>query len=305
MVPKEELPFYSRELVEIGDQVIKEDVLRFRLRLELDQFPKDYFAAEKLKDPERKEEYRFFVMGILDRMINDHLIIAYGESKGIKLSRKKMLERVEAKKREWNPKAFENFLTEKKIPYSRWRQMMEDEIKVQHIIDSEISEKIKVSLNEVQSYYNKNRRDFDRPERVRVRQIVTDTLEKAREVYRRLQKGENFAKIAVNHSLSPDRAKGGDLGYISRGSYPKEFDEYCFKLKKGEFSPIVKSDYGFHIFKVLDRKPAGRLTLMEATPKIQQILFEQKLKDQYEEWIKKARDEISITLNQDVLKSVI
>ena len=140
---------------------------------------------------------------------------------------------------------------------------------------------------------------------MRVRQIVTDSLDKAKDIYERLLKGDNFAKLAINHSLSPDRARGGDLGYFEQGTYPKVFDEYCFKLKKGELSSIVKSDYGYHIFKLLDKKPAGRKTLAEVTSSIYQRLYEQKLKAKYDIWLQGIAKDIEVVVEDELLKEFI
>lgn len=97
---------------------------------------------------------------------------------------------------------------------------------------------------------------------------------------------------------------GGDLGYFARGSLPKEFDEACFNLKKGEISPVVKSDYGYHIFKLLDRKPAGKKALAEVAPQIQQLLFEEKLKKKYDTWIKKVQASVTVIFHKDILDNI-
>ncbi|HLD46140.1 MAG TPA: peptidylprolyl isomerase, partial [bacterium] len=206
------------------------------------------------------------------------------------------------RKKRVDTKTLDTLLLEHNIPYSRWKQIVENEIKVQYVLDQEFAKDLVISASEIRSYYTQNEGSFVVPEKVRVRHIVTDTLEKAHEVHERLLKGENFAKMAVNHSQSPDRTKGGDLGYFSRGNFPKEFDDTCFGLQKGEISPIVKSDYGYHIFKLLDRQPPGRTSLLEASSVIYQKLFEEKLNKKYGEWITHARTEVTINTNTETLK---
>ena len=172
-------------------------------------------------------------------------------------------------------------------------------------MELELGAELKVSLSEVSRYYYKHRADYNVAERVRVRQIVTDSIDKANDLHKRLKLGENFAKMAVNHSLSPDRAQGGDVGYFVRGTFPKEFDEACFKLRKGELSPVVKSDYGFHIFKLLNKKPAGRKKLEEVAAQINQKLFEEKLKKKYDPWMQKVRSEVKVEIQKEVLQNFI
>lgn len=304
MTPPEEPPVYSREIAKIGNFVIKEDFLRLRLRLELAKFPKDYMK-QLISNPDKIHEYQDLVQGVLQKIIEDYTILSYAETAKIELDPKIIEEKTEAQQKQWNAKAFESFLSENNVPLSRWRQIIEDEIKIKLIMNAEFGNKIRVPTEEVVKYYNSHAEDFQTTERVRVRQIVTDTIEKANEIHERLLDGENFAKVAINHSLSPDRAKGGDLGYFSKGTFPKEFDDVCFSLAKGDISGVVKSDYGYHIFKLLDKKPAGRKSLTEVGGQIQQILFGEKVKQLYDHWIQKVRKAVPVLIHEDVLKTFV
>ena len=139
---------------------------------------------------------------------------------------------------------------------------------------------------------------------MRVRQIVTDTLEKAVALHKRALAGETFARLAVINSISPDREHGGDLGFFAKGSYPKEFDDTCFKLKKGEVSDVIKSPYGYHIFKLLDTKPAGVKTLSEVSDEIKGNLLKEKRQKAYDEWFEKIKKESDIEIDEDALEDV-
>lgn len=298
--PRQELPVYSRDVAQIDDITVKEDYLRFRLKLEMTKFPENYFQSA-----EGETELKALLRQLLDEEIVNSSVLAYAKKKNIPISLSDIEKGVEKRKKQWNPKTFETFLTDNNISYSYWRQIVENEVRVQLVMDAELKNDLEVSSGEMRTYYDQHDAEFFTPERVRVRHIVTDTLEKASDIYKRLLDGENFAKLAINHSLSPDRSKGGDLGYFARGSFPVEFDDACFKLNKGDLSPIVKSDYGFHVFKLLDRKPAGKKSFSEAMPIIGHKLFEEKLEKKYGPWIQKVKDEVTVTLHQDVLDSFI
>jgi len=301
MGQKNELPVYSREIAIVDNLVIEEELLRFKIRLEINKLPEGVFDLTKPQELRKNKDFDALLTSTLNKMIDDYTVIAYAEKEGIKIPPDEISKKISERKKRLNPKTFDNLLREKNIPYSRWKQVIESEVKVQYILDKELAKGLKVSLGEIKSYYRRNNADYIVPERVRVRQIVTDSLEKAREVHERILKGENFAKLAVNHSLSPDRAQGGDLGFFAKGSFPKEFDDACFKLKKGAVSPIVKSDYGYHIFKLLDRLPPGRKPLLEAATEIHQKLFEEKLKKKYDAWMVLARSKVNITIYKNVL----
>ncbi len=71
----------------------------------------------------------------------------------------------------------------------------------------------------------------------------------------RIAKGENFATLAVLYSTDANSAKrGGEIGYVGRGDLVPEFAAVAFKLQKGEVSRIVKTEYGYHIIQMIDRK---------------------------------------------------
>lgn len=304
MAPGSNLPVYAREVAWVGDEVIKEDVLRTQLLLELNKFS-DVEIRDKPKQHHSAEEIKELLDLVLEKIVTDHAIIAYGGKKGLSIDPKELSARYEERKRAANPKTIENLLSEKGLPYSRYKNIVETEIRVQHILHQALAKDVQVSVGEIRNYYNSHTADFHVDERVRVRQIVTDSLEKARDIHGRLLKGENFAKLAVNHSISPDRAQGGDLGYFAKGSYPKEFDENCFQLRKGELSEIVKSDYGFHIFKLLDKKPAGTKPLAEAMPAIHDILYEGKLALAYERFMAKVKETVSVKIDREVLENFV
>lgn len=82
--------------------------------------------------------------------------------------------------------------------------------------------------------------------------ILVKTEKEANAVLERLKKGEKFSKIAKDVSLCPSRKRGGDLGTFSRGKMVKEFENSAFALQKGQISPIVKTQFGYHIIKRLE-----------------------------------------------------
>lgn len=299
------LPLYSREIARVGSYSIKEDDLRFRLSLELDKFPRSFVEEHKNQPVTAENPLRTVLDRVLSKVIEDHVILAYGAQNKTEMTAEELKIAFENKKQGISPKELDSLLAEKKIPFRRWKQMVENELRVQFVLDRVLSDKIKVSVAEVQQYYGAHRDEFAVAEQVRARHIVTDSQAKSEEIYQRLKNGENFAKLAVNHSLSPDRSRGGDLGYFARGTFPKEFDETCFYLEKGEISPIVKSDYGYHIFKLIDKKPAGVKDLKQVAAGIHQKLFEQKLAKQFEEWMTVVKKRVKVQIFEENLKDFV
>lgn len=89
-------------------------------------------------------------------------------------------------------------------------------------------------------------------DKIRCAHILVKNLASAEEVLDLLKRGESFSQLAQTYSTDGSRRKGGDLGFFGRGVMVKEFERAAFALQKGEVSPIVKTQFGYHIIKRLE-----------------------------------------------------
>ena len=90
------------------------------------------------------------------------------------------------------------------------------------------------------------------PNEIHCAHILVKTEKEAQAVIARLEKGDRFANIASEISLCPSGKRGGDLGTFGRGKMVREFEEAAFALQKGQVSPIVKTEFGYHIVRRLE-----------------------------------------------------
>ena len=143
-----------------------------------------------------------------------------------------------------------------------------------------------------------------RPERIRAAQILVETEPLAIKIWRELRRRGKFAALAKKHSISPEAANGGDLGWFSRGELPSVFDDMCFRLKKGYFSHVTASEYGYHLCKVLDREPQRALTLDEVRADLKHDIQTDKVRQAQKQLMDRLRASVKIVRNQRVIARV-
>jgi parvulin-like peptidyl-prolyl isomerase len=89
-------------------------------------------------------------------------------------------------------------------------------------------------------------------DKIRCAHILVKNEILAKEILDKLQKGESFSNLAEQFSIDGSKRRGGDLGFFGRGVMVKEFEKAAFVLNKGQTSPIVKTQFGYHIIKRLE-----------------------------------------------------
>jgi len=154
-----------------------------------------------------------------------------------------------------------------------------EEVYLSRLVRSSITE------DKIKARYDKFVKDAKPEEQVSARHILLKNEDDAKAVIAELKKGTDFATLAKQKSEDPGtKASGGDLGWFSKDEMVPEFSEAAFKLQKGEFTETpVKTQFGYHVIKVDDRRQAPPPTLDQARPQIvqqmQREIIEQKLKE--------------------------
>ncbi len=155
-----------------------------------------------------------------------------------------------------------------------------------------IVKNIEVEPDEISDYYDLNKREFLRPERVSVSQILLDTEEKAVEIFDRVKGSTEdvFQQMAKEVSLGVEAPKGGHLGVFEINQLPAEMEKVIFSLKEGETSQVVESAYGFHIFR-LDKKLEPELEVLEKmSADIRLKILDQKIKQSVSNHLRDLND---------------
>jgi peptidyl-prolyl cis-trans isomerase D len=152
------------------------------------------------------------------------------------------------------------------------------------LVDADaLKAKIVVPPGDVERYYQQNLTTFSTPEQVRASHILLKTegadeaavKAKAEALLKQAKGGADFAELAKKNSEDSSAAQGGDLDYFGRGRMVKEFDEVAFSLAPGTISDLVKTQFGYHIIKVVDKKAASTRSLADVrAPITAQLAYE-------------------------------
>ncbi len=261
------------------------------------QFEKTLPAGHSLSVEETEDLQRSFLVQLIDR----ELTLAEAARLGVTLSPEELEAMVGEYRRDYPEGAFEAQLAERGVSLEAWRRELEEGLLMEKVVRVAAYSGISVSDEEIAEYYQQHHDDFDRPAQARVRQIVVGSEEEGKRALEELRKGEEFAALARSLSLSPDGEEGGDLGFIGRGEMPPEFDEAAFSLPIGELSGLVKSEYGYHILLVEERREALRLSLDAAREQVRALVRDTKEDLAYQQWLQDLRSRAAIEVNWSLL----
>lgn len=179
------------------------------------------------------------------------------------------------------------------------------EVLTQAYVEKILSNKIKVSDEEISNYYNTHLGEFVIPERVQISEIVVETKEKANEILERLKMGESFEKIAETESIAKTREKRGEIGWIEVEKLNPEVASLISQLKPGEIlANIIKTEIGYHIIKLTGRTEKRILTLQEATPMIRNLLIAQKKKIEVENLMNQLKEKSRIKIYPNAIEKI-
>lgn len=223
---------------------------------------------------------------IVDQLLDEKIVVVEAYKQGIRVKD----EEVEAALAEVKKSLETQFGDEKKtnsalkkfnLTMDDLKEIVENNLKTQQLY-TKVTAEVKVADEEVQKCYQDHLNEFQLPEEVKASHILVKEEKLAQELRERLEKGEDFAALAKEYSTDQgSRENGGQLGYFPAGKMVPEFDQAAFSTPVGQLSPVTKSQFGYHIIKVEDKKPARTQTLEEVKSFLAMQLESQKREQEF------------------------
>ncbi|MBB6176612.1 foldase protein PrsA [Anoxybacillus tengchongensis] len=180
-------------------------------------------------------------------------------------------------------------------------EAIRDMVKLDLLRQKAAMEDIKVSDEELKKYYNEYK------PKVKASHILVEDEKTAKEIKAKLEKGEDFAKLAKEYSKDTGSAQeGGDLGWFGPGKMVEEFEKAAYALNVGEISDPVKTQFGYHIIKVTDKEKKKSFDEMKEEIEYEvkkSKLDTSKVQSKLDKLMKEANVDIKDKSLKDALKS--
>jgi peptidyl-prolyl cis-trans isomerase SurA len=261
---------------------------------------------------ERKQKMQEVRRAVLDQLIDNRLIQQEIKIRKIEIPEREVDETIQdiMKENHLTENELKVALAKDGLTYSLYRQHIRDDLGKMRLINREIKSKIVIKEEDMRKFYNEKLAEFTEAAEVKVQQIffpvprgsteeqVSATRKEAQSILERARRGEDFAQLAEKFSQGPEAREGGVLGFFKPKELRPKLDEAAFKLKPGELSDLIRSEEGFHILRVMERRGGEPKPFVEVQDKIRGAMVQAEVDRQFREWMKilRARAYIEIKL---------
>jgi peptidyl-prolyl cis-trans isomerase SurA len=270
-------------------------------------------------DPKEHEQ------DLLRDLIDQQLLLQKGEELGISADTE-VVKRLDDLRKQMHAESMEDLekaAQAQGVSFEEFKQNMKNSIISQRVISQEVGGHITVSQQEIQQFYDQHKADMERPEQVRMSEILISTQTqpavktekgqdvlpqapspevvaaakaKADKVYDLLKKGGNFADLAKQYSDGPTAAAGGDLEYFKRGTLSKDLEERVFAMNPNGYTEPVRTNQGWVILEITEHQTAGIPSMKEVEGRIQEQIYMTKMQPALRDYLTKLREEAYIDI---------
>lgn len=255
--------------------------------------------------PERRDE---IVRGLIDQLVAFHVLSQEAHNRKMDATDAEVAARLGEYKGGFpNESAFLQALTAQGITLDQLKKQTHLGLQVSKVLEAEVTSKVAIPDADVEKFYQANTDRFKQGESVHASHILIgmpkdanaaqkhEARTKAGQVLKQV-KGSDFAKLARENSQDSSAANGGDLGFFPQGQMEPAFEKAAFALKPGETSGLVETPFGFHIIKVLERRPPRTAPLTEVGGQIKDFLTDQQREEKMAAFVDRAKARMRIEI---------
>ena len=273
-------------------------------------------SQQKLSGEALAQAVREGEKDLLKNMIEERLLVQKAVELGMAADTDviKYLDRLRSENNLPSIEALEQAMRGQGINPAEFRKRIKEQSLKEQVLGREVYYRIQVSTAEIKTFYEANRDKFDRPEQVRLQEIliasngndpseVEQRRKKAEEVLEKARGGEVFGDLVAQYSEGPAAKMRGDLGFFGRGMLLKEVEDMVFSLRRGQITGIVEGQGGFRIFKVIEKNTAGIQPLDMVKDQIREKLVQDKAVPAVRKYMEVLRRQSYIRLKEGYVDS--
>ncbi len=284
----------------IGSETISKPELNRQLNLQVSLL-KQYFASQgKPFDPYSKENAQIInqiKQNVIQGMITLTLLKDYAKQNNIAVTDAQVNDTLNQLQARFGKDKFQTIVDQSGMNMNEIKNQLKEQLIAKDVY-SNLEKTVKVTDAEEKSFYDQHKAQFNVPEQVDARHILVKTKAEAEQIEKELKAGKSFTMLAMEKSIDKGSAvKGGDLGFFSANEMVPAFSAAAFALKKpGQISPIVHTQFGYHVIQLVAKHPAQVRTFKDVKPELDAMLAQQDAKSAFEKLIDslKAKTKIDI-----------
>ena len=258
------------------------------------------WVRESGLDPEDRD----MVRKVLDQLIVEELIVQEAGKLGVGISREDMDRRVREIKADFPESSFEDILVREYINLEDWKEKLRRNLLVKKVTETALSGRIAVDPEEWKAFYNAHSQVEPVPGRVKVRHITVPTLVRAEKIRQAIEAGRDF-EVVSEEILGKDHPRDLDSPiWVSPDRLPATMAQAIEKTEPGGFSKIVKSEFGYSIFRVLEVEEPRVPDATEIMAELKRRYREYQNARAFEEWVGELKEKSRILINPDLAGSL-
>jgi len=244
---------------------------------------------------------------ILESLIAQELLYQKSQKSGVKVDAKDLDGKMESiKGRFQDEDAYKKAIAAMEVTEEEMKRKMKKNLAIDALLKDELAGKMTVTDAESKKFYDEHPALFKRGEQVKASHILVkvdpsaggdqkaEARKKIESIQKKLKKGEDFAAMAKEYSQCPSSSRGGDLGYFERGKMVKPFEDAAFALAPNQVSGVVETQFGYHLIKVLDKRPESAVAYNDVKERLTEHLKKAKMRQEVQSYIQELRKEATI-----------
>lgn len=269
--------------------------------------PRSLFVAELARmgaaRVEGKDAREAVGRKILDRLIREELLYQAATKAGLKVDPRDVDREVQKSVEGYPPGTFQRVLYAEQLTLEQYREKVRRRLLVDAFLKKRMKSLPPVSEADVRARYEQTVAGRVRPPLVRARQVLVKTEEEANHLLGEIRgRRLTVEEAARRFSVSPEKDRGGDLGWFAKGDMPPVF-EVCFSMKPGDVSDVVASEYGFHIFELVDRREAHEEPFEEAKARLEAEIQRERERADFDGFVEGLKRSVPISVNEQAFQA--